>query len=85
MQQACGAGAEIANATGARMLTSNKINSSLAVWRCMIRISVSPTSPTDQLRLTIAQKSRGRKLAVSLFQLTCYLPELELSRDFPLC
>jgi hypothetical protein len=31
MQQACGAGAEIARATGVKMLTSNKIRSSLAV------------------------------------------------------
>jgi hypothetical protein len=31
MQQACGAGAEIASATGAKMLTSSQISSSLAI------------------------------------------------------
>jgi hypothetical protein len=35
MQQACGAGAEIANASGAKIPTSMRVSSSLAVRRCI--------------------------------------------------
>ena len=35
MQQACGAGVEIARATGANTLTSSRINNNLAVKRCI--------------------------------------------------
>jgi len=42
-QQACGAVAEIARATGANTPTSNKISNSLAVRRC-IPLLESPTT-----------------------------------------
>lgn len=43
MQQACGAGVEIARATGAKALTNSRISNNLAVKR-RIRTWLAPTS-----------------------------------------
>jgi len=45
MQQACGAGAAIARATGANVPTSSRINKNLAVKRC-----IEPLAPHKRVR-----------------------------------